>query len=60
MADCGSLPDRRPKGRDFLVHARIGMPRALIRHVERVVNDPHWGKSKLARDRWQAGWARWA
>jgi hypothetical protein len=35
------------EGRDFLVHARIGVPRALNRHVERVFNpdrkDPHWG-----------------
>ena len=35
--------------------ARIGVMRALNRHVERVFNpdrkDPHWGKHKLARDR---------
>jgi hypothetical protein len=35
--------------------ARIGVMRALNRHVERVFNpdrkDPHWGKRKLARDR---------
>ena len=35
--------------------ARIGMMRALNRHVERVFNpdrkDHHWGKRKLARDR---------
>ena len=34
--------------------ARIGMLRALNRHVERVFNpdrkDHHWGKRKLARD----------
>jgi hypothetical protein len=34
--------------------ARIGVMRALNRHVERVFNrsrkDPHWGKRKLARD----------
>jgi hypothetical protein len=34
--------------------ARIGMMRALNRHVERVFNpdrkDPHWGKRKLKRD----------
>ena len=38
-----------------LMHARIGMMRALNRHVERVFNpsrkDTHWGKRKLARDR---------
>jgi hypothetical protein len=35
--------------------ARIGVVRALNRHVERVFDpsrkDPHWGKRKLARDR---------
>jgi hypothetical protein len=35
--------------------ARIGMMRALSRHVERVFNgsrkEKHWGKRKLARDR---------
>ena len=35
--------------------ARIGMLRALNRHVERVFNsdrkDTHWAKRKLARDR---------
>ncbi len=35
--------------------ARIGVMRALNRHVERVFNpdrkDPHWSKRKLARDR---------
>jgi hypothetical protein len=35
--------------------ARIGVMRALNRHVQRVLNpnrkDPHWGKRKLARDR---------
>jgi hypothetical protein len=35
--------------------ARIGIMRALNRHVERVFNpdrkDTHWGRRKLARDR---------
>jgi hypothetical protein len=35
--------------------ARIGVMRALNRHVERVFDpsrkDPHWGRRKLARDR---------
>jgi hypothetical protein len=35
--------------------ARIGVVRALNRHVERVFNpsrkEPHWGRRKLARDR---------
>ena len=38
-----------------LMHARVGMLRALNRHVEREFNpsrkDPHWGRRKLARDR---------
>jgi hypothetical protein len=38
--------------------ARIGLMRALNRHVERVFNpnrkDHHWGRRKLARDRWRA------
>jgi hypothetical protein len=37
------------------IFARIGIMRALNRHVERVFDpsrkDPHWGKRKLARDR---------
>jgi len=43
------------EGRGPLMPARIGMLRALNRHVERVFNpdrkDPHWGRRKLARDR---------
>jgi len=43
------------EGRGPLMHARIGMLRALNRHVERVFNpdrnDTHWGKRKLKRDR---------
>jgi hypothetical protein len=38
-----------------LMHAHIGMLRALNRHVEPVFNpsrkDPHWGRRKLARER---------
>ena len=38
-----------------LMHARIGVLRALNRNVERVLSqsrkDTHWGKRKLARDR---------
>ena len=37
-----------------LLHARVGMLRALDLHVEREFNpsrkDPHWGRRKLARD----------
>ena len=37
------------------IFARIGVMRALNRHVERVFNpdrkDHHWGKRKLARER---------
>ena len=43
------------EGRDFLMHARIGMLRALNRNTERAFNpdrkDTHWAKRKLARDR---------
>jgi hypothetical protein len=42
------------EGRDFLMHARIGILRALNRDVERTFNstrkDTHWGKRKLKRD----------
>jgi hypothetical protein len=43
------------EGRDFLMHARIGVMRALNRHVVERVFDPsrkdkHWGKRKLKRD----------
>ena len=42
------------EGRGPLMHARIGMLRALNRNVERVFNpnrkDTHWGKRKLKRD----------
>jgi hypothetical protein len=38
-----------------LMHARVGMLRALNRNTERVFNpdrkDTHWAKRKLARDR---------
>jgi hypothetical protein len=37
-----------------LLHARVGMLRALNQHVEQEFNpdrkDHHWGKRKLARD----------
>jgi hypothetical protein len=43
------------EGRGPLLHARVGMLRALNRHVDRVFNpdrkDHHWGRRKLARDR---------
>jgi hypothetical protein len=42
------------EGRDFMMHARIGMMRAINRHIERVFDpsrkDKHWGKRKLKRD----------
>jgi hypothetical protein len=42
-------------GGGWLMLARIGIIRALNRHVERVFNptrkEPHWGRRKLARDR---------
>ena len=42
------------EGRDFLMHARIGVLRALNRNVERVFDssrkEAHWGKRKLKPD----------
>jgi hypothetical protein len=41
------------EGRDFVMHARIGVLRALNRDVERTLTDRkemHWGKRKLKRD----------
>jgi hypothetical protein len=39
------------EGRDFLMHARIGVMRALHRNIERAFNpdhkETHWGKRKL-------------
>jgi hypothetical protein len=41
-------------GHGPLLHARVGMLRALNQHVEQEFNpdrkDHHWGKRKLARD----------
>jgi hypothetical protein len=39
--------------RDFVMHARIGVLRALNRDIERTLTDRkemHWGKRKLKRD----------
>jgi hypothetical protein len=41
------------EGRDFMMHARIGVLRALNRGSERTFTDrkdTHWGKRKLKRD----------
>jgi hypothetical protein len=41
------------EGRDFMMHARIGVLRALNRNAERMLTDrkdSHWGKRKLKRD----------
>jgi len=41
------------EGRDFLMHARIGVLRALNRNIKRTLTDrkdSHWGKRKLKRD----------
>jgi hypothetical protein len=41
------------EGRDFLMHARVGVLRALNRNVEQTFTDrknPHWGRPKLKRD----------
>jgi hypothetical protein len=45
---------RAAEDRGPLMHAHIGMLRALNRHVERVfdtsLKDHHWGRRKLTRD----------
>jgi hypothetical protein len=57
----GTVAAPRPKWRSWrrkvagpLMHARVGMLRALNRDVERVFNsdrkDTNWGKRKLKRD----------
>jgi hypothetical protein len=41
------------EGRDFLMHARIGVLRALNRNIERMLTDRkemHWGRRRLKRD----------
>jgi hypothetical protein len=42
------------EGRDFLMHTRIGMLRALNRHLQREFNsahkDMHWARRKSKRD----------
>ena len=41
------------EGRDFVMHSRIGVLRALNRNVERTLTDRkemNWGKRKLKRD----------
>jgi hypothetical protein len=41
------------EGRDFMMHARIGVLLALNRNVERMLTDRkemHWGRRKLRRD----------
>ena len=42
------------EGRDFMMHARIGVMRALNRNVELTFDSSrkvtHWGKRKLKRD----------
>jgi hypothetical protein len=41
------------EGRDFVMHARIGVLRALNRNIERTLTDRkemHWGRGKLKRD----------
>jgi hypothetical protein len=54
VADRGEIRIKTAEGRDFLMHAHIGMLRALHRNEARVFNpdrkDTHWGKRKLKRD----------
>jgi hypothetical protein len=40
------------EGRDFMMHARIGVLRALNRDIERILTDrkeTHWGRRNLKR-----------
>jgi hypothetical protein len=50
------------ENRGPLMHARIGMLRALNRHVERVFDSSreaeHWGRRKRARYRWPIGFEK--
>ena len=43
------------EGRDFLMHARVGVMRAINRHVERVFAAPrkhaHWGRRSAGINR---------
>jgi hypothetical protein len=53
MADRDRLPVGAAEGRDFVMHSRIGVLRALNRNVERTLTDrkeTHWGRRKLKRD----------
>ena len=55
VVDCGqNLINAAEVGGGWLMLARIGVMRALNRHVERVFNpdrkDTHWGRRKLKRD----------
>jgi hypothetical protein len=56
LSDPGGVCAIIPCGPTML--ARIGIMQALNRHVERVCNpdrkDPHWGRRKLARERWRS------
>jgi hypothetical protein len=41
------------EGRDFVMHSRIGVLRALNRNIERTLTDRkemHWGRRRLKRD----------
>jgi hypothetical protein len=57
MVDRAALMIMAAEDRGPLMHARVGMLRALNRHVERVFNpdrkDHHWGKRKPKRDQWR-------
>jgi hypothetical protein len=55
MASRGEAVIMAAEGRGPLMHARVGVLRALNRNVERVLNtsckDTHWSRGKLKRDR---------
>jgi hypothetical protein len=52
MADRGCM--MAPLTRDLMMHARIGLLRALNRNIQRTLTDRkemHWERRKLNRDR---------
>ena len=49
----GPVTRSAAEGRDFVMHSRIGVLRALNRNLERTLTDRkemHWGRRKLKRD----------
>jgi hypothetical protein len=48
MANCGGMPVRCRGRRDFVIHSRIGMLRALNATSNSSRKDAHWGPRKIA------------